>query len=345
MKKEDTSWTGFKPRIRSSLAFTSIDPFQDQQRKIERRFTMHIGMVGLGRMGMNMTRRLIQGGHSVTGFAIKKAQVEEAERFGAQGASSLKDLAEKLTSPRVVWLMIPAGAPVDETIEGIKEYLSEGDIIIDGGNSFYKDDLRRFESLKKEGINYLDVGTSGGIWGLEVGYCLMVGGEKEFFDYLEPIFKTLAPPDGHLYCGSAGAGHFIKMVHNGIEYGMMEAYAEGFELINASKYGEGLDLMKVTHLWNQGSVVRSWLLELLELAFEKDGNLSSIKGYVEDSGEGRWMVKEAIDLNVSLPVISLSLSRRFRSRQTDPFAERVLAALRSEFGGHAVKSSGNKGSE
>jgi 6-phosphogluconate dehydrogenase len=293
-------------------------------------------------MGMNMTRRLIQGGHSVTGFERNKAQVEEAEKFGAQGAGSLKDLAEKLTPPRVVWLMIPAGAPVDETIEGIKEYLSDGDIIIDGGNSFYKDDLRRFESLKSEGINYLDVGTSGGIWGLEVGYCLMVGGEKELCDYLEPIFKTLAPPDGYLYCGPAGAGHFIKMVHNGIEYGMMEAYAEGFELINASKYGKGLDLEKVAHLWNQGSVVRSWLLELLELAFEKDGDLSSVTGYVEDSGEGRWMVKEAIDLNVSLPVINLSLSRRFRSRQTDPFAERVLAALRREFGGHAVKSSKGK---
>jgi 6-phosphogluconate dehydrogenase len=294
-------------------------------------------MVGLGRMGMNMTRRLIQGGHSVAGFARSRKNVEEAGKFGVQGAGSLKELAELLTPPRVVWLMIPAGAPVDETIEGIKGYLSKGDIIIDGGNSFYRDDLRRFECLKGEGINYLDVGTSGGIWGLEVGYCLMVGGEKEFFDYLEPIFKTLAPPDGYLYCGLAGAGHFIKMVHNGIEYGMMEAYAEGFELIEASRYGEGLDLANVSHLWNQGSVVRSWLLELLELAFEKDGDLSSITGYVEDSGEGKWMVKEAIDLNVSLPVISLSLSRRFRSRQTDPFAEKVLAALRKEFGGHAVK--------
>jgi 6-phosphogluconate dehydrogenase len=291
-------------------------------------------------MGMNMTKRLIEGGHGVTAFARGKEQVEEAKKFGARGAGSLKELSEKLPAPRIIWLMIPAGAPVDETIEGIKAHLTKGDIIIDGGNSFYQDDLRRYENLKKEGINYLDAGTSGGIWGLEVGYCLMVGGEEKFFDYLEPVFKTLAPPDGYLYCGPAGAGHFIKMVHNGIEYGMMEAYAEGFELIKSSRYGEGLDYVKVAHLWNQGSVIRSWLLELLESAFEKDGDLSSITGYVEDSGEGRWMVKEAIDLDVSLPVISLSLSRRFRSRQRDPFGEKVLAALRREFGGHEVKYTG-----
>ena len=301
---------------------------------------MHIGMVGLGRMGMNMTRRLLEGGHNVTAFARTRTNIEDAEKYGAQGAASLQDLVEKLSPPRVVWLMVPAGAPVDEVIKGIKGHMSEGDIIIDGGNSFYKDDLARYEELKKDGIKYFDAGTSGGIWGLEVGYCLMVGGDREVFDYLEPIFKTLAPPDGYLYCGPIGAGHYVKMVHNGIEYGMMEAYAEGFELLNASRYKEALDLKKVAHLWNQGSVVRSWLLELLELAFEKDADLSKITGYVEDSGEGRWTVKEAIDLDVSLPVIALSLLRRFRSRQTDPFSEKVLAALRKEFGGHAVKPKG-----
>ncbi len=304
---------------------------------------MHLGMVGLGRMGMNMTRRLIEGGHGVTGYARSRENVEAAEKFGARGAVSIEDLAGKLTPPRIIWLMIPAGAPVDETIESIKGHLDEGDIIIDGGNSYYRDDIRHSETLKADGIKYVDVGTSGGIWGLEVGYCLMVGGEKETFDYLEPVFKTLAPPEGYLYCGPVGAGHFVKMVHNGIEYGMMEAYAEGFELINASQYGHKLDLAKVSHLWNQGSVVRSWLLELLETAFEKDGDLSGITGYVEDSGEGRWTVQEGVDLGVSMPVITLSLLRRFRSRQEDPFGEKVLAALRKGFGGHAVKPSGDKG--
>ncbi|MFQ5736091.1 MAG: phosphogluconate dehydrogenase (NAD(+)-dependent, decarboxylating) [Thermodesulfobacteriota bacterium] len=301
---------------------------------------MHIGMVGLGKMGLNMARRLTQGGHTVTGYNKTPERIEEAAAEGIGGASSLPALVEALPSPRVVWLMIPAGRPVDETIEELKGLLSKGDIVVDGGNSFYKDAIARAGALGALGIRFLDVGVSGGIWGLKEGYCLMAGGDRETYDHIEPVLKTLAPPQGCLYCGPTGSGHFVKMVHNGIEYGMMEAYGEGFELMRASRYGEGLDFAAISRLWNRGSVVRSWLLELLEDAFGKDAGLSSIKGYVEDSGEGRWTVQEAVETGVSVPAISASLFRRFRSRQEDSFAEKVLAALRAEFGGHAVRTEG-----
>jgi 6-phosphogluconate dehydrogenase len=298
---------------------------------------MEIGMIGLGRMGLNMARRLLFNGHDVAVFDSSAEKIKEAEKEGARAANSLKELVGALKQPRVVWIMVPAGKPVDETIEALKPHLSAGDYIVDGGNSFYKDDVRREEELKRLGINYIDAGVSGGLWGLKNGYCIMAGGEKKHFDFIEPVLKSLTAPEGYLYCGPAGSGHFVKMIHNGIEYGMMEAYGEGFELLKSSRYGEGLDLNQVARLWNRGSVVRSWLLELLEDAFRKDKDLEAISGYVEDSGEGRWTVKEAIDLGVSAPVITESLLRRFRSRQTESFAEKVLAALRQEFGGHAVR--------
>jgi 6-phosphogluconate dehydrogenase len=234
--------------------------------------------------------------------------------------------------------MLPAGKPVEDTISRLKELLSSEDIVIDGGNSYYKDDLRRHQSLRKAGIRYMDVGVSGGVWGLKIGYCMMMGGDKDVFEYLEPIFQTLAPQDGYLYCGSTGAGHFVKMVHNGIEYALMQAYGEGFEILDASEFAETFDYGKIAHLWNQGSVIRSWLLELAEDAFGKNADLSDIKGYVADSGEGRWTVQQAVDTAVPAEVITLSLMRRFRSRQQDPFTDRLLAALRREFGGHAVVS-------
>ncbi len=299
---------------------------------------MEIGMIGLGKMGLNMARRLLFNGHGVAVFDMSAEKIKEAEKEGARPVYSLKELAGALRQPRAVWIMVPAGKPVDETIEGLKPHLSAGDCIIDGGNSFYKDDIRREGELKRLGVNYVDAGVSGGIWGLKNGYCIMAGGEKKHFDFIEPVLKSLSAPDGYLYCGPAGSGHFVKMVHNGIEYGMMEAYGEGFELLKSSRYGDGLDFAQVARLWNRGSVVRSWLLELLEDAFRKDRDLEAISGYVEDSGEGRWTVKEAVDLGVSAPVITGSLFRRFRSRQTESFAEKVLAALRQEFGGHAVRT-------
>ncbi len=294
-------------------------------------------MVGLGRMGMNMARRLVEKGHTVYGYNKPPDKVKTAEGYGIRGVYSLKELAESLNPPRVVWIMVPHGRPVDEVIEGIKEYLQRGDIIIDGGNSHYRDAIRRAEELEKDGIHFVDVGTSGGIWGLKEGYCLMIGGRKEVYQHLEPLFESLAQKEGYLYCGRTGAGHFVKMVHNGIEYAMMEAYAEGFELIWTSPYREGIDFAKLSNLWNHGSVIRSWLLELIGLAFRKDAHLDTIKGYVEDSGEGRWMVKEAVDMGVHLPAITEALFRRFRSRLEDSFAERLLAAMRREFGGHRVK--------
>ncbi len=304
---------------------------------------MQIGIVGLGRMGMNMARRLKAGGHRVVAFDHSPERGKEAEAEGMTGTYSLKDLAAALERPRLVWLMIPAGSPVDETIEGLKGVLDAGDIIVDGGNSFYKDAVRRHAGLKAVKLEFLDIGVSGGIWGLKEGYCLMAGGERAVYDAIEPVLKTLAPPGGYLYCGPTGAGHFVKMVHNGIEYGMMEAYGEGFELLKASRYGTTVDFADVASLWGKGSVVRSWLLELLESALRKDPGLESIRGYVEDSGEGRWTVREAVDTGVALPVITESLFRRFRSRQGDSFAEKVLAALRNEFGGHAVKTGGKQG--
>jgi 6-phosphogluconate dehydrogenase len=299
---------------------------------------MKLAMIGLGKMGMNMARRLMQGNHDIIAFDLSKAAVEEIAAEGASGAASLQQVVKMLSGPRIVWLMLPAGKPVEDTIRQLKELLSPEDIIIDGGNTYYKDDLRRYQTLKETGIRYMDVGVSGGVWGLKIGYCMMMGGDKDVFKYLEPIFQTLAPKDGYLYCGKSGAGHFVKMVHNGIEYGLMQAYGEGFEILDASEYAESFNYAKIAHLWNQGSVIRSWLLELAEDAFSKNTELSDITGYVEDSGEGRWTVQQALDTAVPAEVITLSLMRRFRSRQQDPFTDRVLAALRREFGGHAVVS-------
>jgi 6-phosphogluconate dehydrogenase len=302
---------------------------------------MQVGMIGLGRMGMNMTRRLLNGKHNVVVYNRTQNKVKQMETEGATGAVSLEDLVKKLSIPRVIWVMLPAGTVVDETLKSISHKLAPGDIVIDGGNSNFKDDLRRAEELKPLGIHYIDAGVSGGIWGLKIGYCTMIGGEETDFKHIEPLLKTLAPKDGYLYCGSVGAGHFVKMIHNGIEYAIMEAYGEGFEMLKASPYGKYLDMSQVAHLWNQGSVIRSWLLELLESAFKKDPNLESIKGYVEDSGEGRLTVQQAVDLSVSVPVIALSLFKRFQSRQEDVFSDKVLAALRNEFGGHEVKKQEN----
>ena len=298
---------------------------------------MQIGMAGLGRMGMNMATRLLRGGHEVVAYNRTAAKVDEIVKEGAKGARSLQELVGKLTPPRFVWLMLPAGKTVDDHIESLRGVLQKGDTIIDGGNSMYKDDLRRSEALKADGINYLDAGVSGGIWGLEVGYCQMIGGDREVFKRLEPAIAALAPKDGYMYCGPSGAGHFVKMVHNGIEYGMLQAYGEGFAIMKASPYSENLDFSKVAHLWNQGSVVRSWLLELAEDAFAKDPDLTKIQGYVEDSGEGRWTILQAIESSVSAPVLALSLFERFRSREEDSFSDKLIAALRNEFGGHAVK--------
>ena len=299
---------------------------------------MQIALVGLGRMGMNMAKRLLQGGHQVVAYNRTPAKTEELAGVGALATYSLAELIDKLVTPKVVWLMLPAGEATEEHLTQVMELLAPGDIVIDGGNSFYKDDIRRAALLSARGIHYLDAGVSGGIWGLEVGYCTMVGGERQSFEYLEPIFKTLAPQEGYMYCGPTGAGHFVKMVHNGIEYGMMQAYAEGFSILEHSPYGPALDYSALSHLWNQGSVIRSWLLELLEPAFAKDSDLSSIKGYVDDSGEGRWTVQQAVESGVSAPVIAMSLFRRFESRQSNAFENRVLAALRREFGGHAVQT-------
>jgi len=296
---------------------------------------MELGMIGLGRMGANMTERLVLGGHRVVSYDRSAEAIQHVVDKGAVGAHSLADFIQQLSLPRAIWLMVPSGDPVDQTIEQLRPNLAKGDVIIDGGNSNYKDSIRRAGQLKQQGFHFVDAGTSGGIWGLQVGYCMMVGGDKEIVERLVPIFKTLAPKDGYLHAGPSGAGHFVKMIHNGVEYGMMQAYGEGFELLNASQFD--LDLGKIAHLWNQGSVVRSWLLELCESAFAKDPRLASIKGYVEDSGEGRWTVEEAIDRNVPLPVLTLSLFARFASRQDDSFAAKVTAALRNEFGGHAVK--------
>ncbi|NJD55253.1 MAG: decarboxylating 6-phosphogluconate dehydrogenase [Nitrospirae bacterium] len=298
---------------------------------------MQIGMIGLGRMGMNMAIRLIRGKHKVVAYNRSPDKVMEIARKGARGASSAGELVSSLKPPRFVWIMLPAGNPTDDTIQGLKPLLSRGDTIIDGGNSFYKDDIRRERELRKSGIHYVDAGVSGGIWGLKVGYCLMAGGEKTICRKLEPIFRTLAPRDGYLYCGPAGAGHFVKMVHNGIEYGMMSAYGEGFGILDASPYSKDLDFGAVAHLWNQGSVVRSWLLELAEEAFKKDRRLRQLEAYVEDSGEGRWTVQQAIETAVPAPVITAALFQRFRSRDSSAFSDRMLAALRNEFGGHAVR--------
>jgi len=300
---------------------------------------MKISMIGLGRMGMNMAKRLLRGDHELIAYNRSPEKIDLlVKEEGAVGAYSLVEVVEKLSSPRIVWMMLPAGQAVDDHIHQLKDLLSPGDIIIDGGNTYYKDDIRRTDLLFENNIRFMDIGVSGGIWGLQIGYCMMIGGEKDTFHYLEPIFKTLAPKEGYLYCGPSGAGHFVKMVHNGIEYGMMQAYGEGFEILEASHYASSFNYAEIAHLWNQGSVIRSWLLELAEDAFGRDERLSGIKGYVEDSGEGRWTIQQALETGVPAQVITLSLLRRFRSRQEDPFSDRVLAALRREFGGHSVVS-------
>jgi len=299
---------------------------------------MKLAMVGLGKMGMNMARRLLQKGHAVAAYNRTQGKVDEIVKEGATGVYALSELVQKVDPPRIVWMMLPAGDPVDQTVHQLSLILSEGDMVIDGGNSYYKDDIRREPFLAEKGIVYMDAGVSGGIWGLKIGYCLMIGGKESAYSAIEPIFKSLAPDGGYLYCGPSGAGHFVKMVHNGIEYGMMQAYAEGFDILDRSPYSKALDYGSLCHLWNSGSVIRSWLLELAEEAFSKDARLSQIKGYVEDSGEGRWTVHQAVDMSVAAPVIALSLFSRFRSRQEDSFGDKVLAALRHEFGGHAVKT-------
>ncbi len=300
---------------------------------------MQIAIVGLGKMGGNMVRRLLQGGHQVVAWDRARDAVDKMVAEGATGATSLADLVSKLQAPRAVWVMVPAGGPTESTIQELAELLAPNDIVIDGGNSNFRDSIRHSKELATKQIRFLDAGTSGGVWGLEVGYCLMVGGDRSAYEQLLPALTTLAPKEGLDYFGPAGAGHYVKMVHNGVEYAMMQAYAEGFELLKESDEYK-FDLRKVTHVWNHGSVVRSWLCELAERAFERDPELSDLKAYVNDSGEGRWTVDEAVRLGVSLPTIALSLFARFASRKENGFGLRVLAALRNEFGGHAVVKKG-----
>jgi 6-phosphogluconate dehydrogenase len=304
---------------------------------------MELGMIGLGRMGANMSERLVRGGHRVVGYDPSPDAVRRAVEKGAAAADSLASLAAQLKPPRTVWLMVPAGDPVDQTIDNLVPHLSTGDTIIDGGNTNYKDDLRRAAGLRQKGIHLVDVGTSGGIWGLTEGYSLMIGGDKAVVERLTPIFRALAPAAdrGWGYVGSVGAGHFVKMVHNGIEYGLMQAYAEGFAILEAKKEFD-LDLAQVADIWRFGSVVRSWLLDLTADALKQNPRMEGVEAYVADSGEGRWTVAEAIDLDVSAPVITLSLLRRLRSREEQPFADRLLAMMRHEFGGHAIQATAGK---
>jgi 6-phosphogluconate dehydrogenase len=296
---------------------------------------MELGFIGLGKMGMNMVTRLQQGRHRVVAYDRTADLVKQAEGVGCVGAASLEDMIAKLKAPRVVWIMVPSGPPTEETVKKVASLLASGDTIIDGGNTNFHDDVRRAAELAKKSIHYADAGTSGGIWGLKLGYCLMVGGEKSVVDRLAPIFKTLAPEDGWAYMGGHGAGHYVKMVHNGIEYSMMQGYAEGFELMSKSEYK--LDLARIADLWMQGSVVRSWLLELTAGALKENPTLDGLKGYVQDSGEGRWTILDAIDKDVPVPTLTAALFTRFRSRQEESFAEKLLAAMRNAFGGHAVR--------
>jgi 6-phosphogluconate dehydrogenase len=297
-----------------------------------------LGMIGLGRMGGNMVQRLLRGSHQVVTYDQNRDAVAASQSQGAVGTSSLDDLVARLAQPRAVWIMVPAGQPTEDTIDSLIPLLSPGDTVLDGGNANYKDTMRRGEKLAAQGIDFMDVGTSGGIWGLAEGYSLMIGGKKETFQRLEPIFQTLAPSEnkGYSHVGPVGAGHFVKMVHNGVEYGLMQAYAEGFEIMEAKKEFD-LDLRQIAETWRYGSVVRSWLLDLAVNALAEDPHLESLQAYVDDSGEGRWTVQESVDLAVPAPVITLSLQQRFRSRQEEPFGARMLAALRNQFGGHAVR--------
>ena len=296
---------------------------------------MQIAMIGLGKMGGNMVERLLRGGHDVIAFDRDAAAVQKYAALGAKAASDLAGVVGAFTGPKVIWIMVPSGKPVDDTIAALQPSLAKGDVIIDGGNSNWHDSKRRGEELAKVGIDFIDSGTSGGIWGLDNGYCLMVGGDKAAVTRCEPIFLTLAPEKGYAHVGPVGAGHYVKMIHNGIEYGMLQAYAEGYEILHASKTYQ-LDMAQIANVWQHGSVVRSWLNELAASAFEK-GEVDGLKGFVADSGEGRWTIEEAMALDVPAPVITLSLLTRFRSRQEDSYSAKVIAALRNEFGGHAVK--------
>lgn len=298
---------------------------------------MKIGLIGLGKMGGNMVLRLLKGKHEIVVYDKNPESVKSLGKQGAVCAGTVQDLLKELPSPKIIWIMIPSGDPTIQTIRDLAVQLSKGDIVIDGGNSYYKNSVLMAQELAKKRIHFLDVGTSGGIWGLEKGYCLMIGGEKRAYEQCEPVFKTLAAKEGYRHVGPGGAGHFVKMIHNGIEYGMLQAYGEGFEIMNSSEYN--LDLAEISHLWNQGSVVRSWILELAEKAFTRSPKLKEVAGYVDDSGEGRWTVAEAIERNVSAPILTLSLLERLRSRQKESFSAKVVAALRNEFGGHGIKRS------
>ncbi len=299
---------------------------------------MRLAMIGLGRMGGNMVQRLMRGGHELVVFDRSADAVKAHVALGATAAGDIGDAIAKLNAPRIVWVMVPAGDPTEQTIGALAAALSPGDIVIDGGNSNFRDSMRRAALLHERQIEFIDSGTSGGVWGLEKGYCLMIGASDGAFQTCEPIFRTLAPPDGYAHVGAPGSGHYVKMVHNGIEYGMLQAYAEGYEILHASKDFD-LDLHRIAALWNRGSVVRSWLNELAERAFASGNDLKGLRGYVEDSGEGRWTIEEAMRLDVPAPVITLALLARLRSRQEDSFSAKVIAALRNEFGGHAVKRS------
>jgi 6-phosphogluconate dehydrogenase len=302
---------------------------------------MQIGMIGLGKMGANMVRRLMRGGHECVVFDLNHDNVKILADEGATGVSSMEELVKKLRKPRNVWIMVPAGNPTEQTVLNLANMMEPDDVIIDGGNSYYKDDMRRSEELRKKKLHYIDVGTSGGVWGMEEGYSIMVGGEEKVAESLRPIFETLAPaPDkGWGYVGPSGAGHFVKMIHNGIEYGLMQAYAEGFELMRHKEEFK-LDLRSIAEIWQFGSVVRSWLLDLIERSLREDPTLKDIAAWVPDSGEGRWTLLEAVEQNCAIPVITMSLERRFRSREQAPFSDKLLAAMRQQFGGHAVKKEG-----
>jgi 6-phosphogluconate dehydrogenase len=311
---------------------------------IRGRSNVDIGIWGMGRMGFNMARRLVdKGDHRVIAGNRSSGKVDDAVEAGADGAYSVEEFVSMQESPRVLWSMLPAGETTVEMIHQFMEHAQEGDIIVDGANSYYRDSVAMAREVRKAGFRWLDAGVSGGVWGYDVGYCTMIGGDSDAFEHVEPAFKTLAPGNGYAYLGDAGAGHFAKMVHNGVEYGMMQAYAEGFEILEKSRYD--YDLRAVSSLWNQGSVVRSWLLELAENAFAQDAKLESVRGYAEDSGEGRWTVFEAIHEDVPAATIAGSLFARFASRQEDPFAMKVVAALRGQFGGHAIQEASTRYSE
>lgn len=296
---------------------------------------MQLGFIGLGKMGGFMVQRLLKDKHDIVGFDLSADVVKSIAEKGMSPSSSMEDMVSKLKGRKAVWVMVPSGKPTEDTVMKLAGLLNKGDIIIDGGNSYYKDDVRRATTLKEKGICYIDVGTSGGVWGLQNGYCMMIGGDKADVEYLDPIFKTLGPVDGYAYMGLHGAGHMVKMVHNGIEYGLMQAYAEGFEIMKASEYK--LDLAKIADLWMHASVVRSWLLELTADGLKADPELKQLKGWVADSGEGRWTIWEAMEKDVPAPVITLSLFERFHSRRPESFAAKMLAMMRNQFGGHAVK--------